>query len=464
MYFKQFYLGCLAHGSYLIGDEDTGQAVVVDPQRDIAHYLEEAESHGLKIQHVILTHFHADFVSGHLEFRDAVGARLYLGAKAEAEYDFTRLKDGDELTFGKLKLEIVETPGHTPESICVLVYDLAKSEEHPHAVLTGDTLFIGDVGRPDLLASTGLSDTELAGMLYDSIHEKLLPLPDETLVYPAHGAGSMCGKNLSKETSSTLGDQRKYNYALKEMSKEEFIKIVTADQPDMPRYFSYDATLNRQERNTLEKTLKRVMNPLAVDDVLRLASEGAQLLDVRDATEFAAAHMAGSINIGLKGQYAIWCGSILSRERQIVIIADPDREQEAATRLCRIGFDNVAGFLKAGMRALEDRPDLVRQSRRVTATELAEQLASNEPPVVLDVRSEREWQTKQIKGSLNIPLNKLAERLSDVPRGKKMIIHCAAGYRSSIAASILRLHEVADAPDLIGGIAAWEAAKQTVLT
>ena len=234
MYLKQFYLGCLAHGSYLIGDKDTGEAVVVDPQRDIAHYLEEAQSHGLKIKHVILTHFHADFVSGHLEFRDAVGARLYLGAQAAAEYDFTPLKDGDELTFGKLKLKILETPGHTPESICILVYDLTESSEKPHAVLTGDTLFIGDVGRPDLLASTGLSASELAGMLYDSIHGKLLPLPDETLVYPAHGAGSMCGKNMSKETVSTLGDQRKYNYALKDMSKDEFIKKRQRPAPVAP--------------------------------------------------------------------------------------------------------------------------------------------------------------------------------------------------------------------------------------
>ncbi|HEY9868923.1 MAG TPA: MBL fold metallo-hydrolase [Candidatus Obscuribacterales bacterium] len=463
MYFKQFYLGCLAHASYLIGDEKSGEAAIVDPQRDIAHYLEEAQAQGLHIRHVLLTHFHADFVSGHLEFRDTVGAQIYLGARAEAEYDFTPLHDGDELTFGQVKLKVLETPGHTPESICILVYDQDRDHDKPHAVLTGDTLFIGDVGRPDLMASLGITEAELAGMLYDSIQQKLLPLPDETLVYPAHGAGSMCGKNLSKETFSTLGEQRKYNYALKPMSKAEFIEVVTTDQPDAPKYFSYDAMLNRQERSTLKDTLAKVLKPLSLDAVMRLKQEDAQILDVRDPSEFASAHMVGSINIGLKGQYAHWCGSLLDRTRQIVIIADPGREEEAAMRLGRIGFDHIAGYLDGGMLALRDHPDLVRRCERVTAEELAERLASAEPPVVLDVRSEREYQTKHIEGSVNIPLNRLVERLKDVPRSKNMVIHCAGGYRSSIAASLLRLHDVVDAPDLVGGIAAWEAAKQKVV-
>jgi glyoxylase-like metal-dependent hydrolase (beta-lactamase superfamily II)/rhodanese-related sulfurtransferase len=463
MYFKQFYLGCLAHASYLIGDEETGEAAVIDPQRDIADYLEEAQARKLGIKHVLLTHFHADFVSGHLEFRDTVGAQIYLGARAEAEYDFTPLHDGDEIAFGKVKLKILETPGHTPESICILVYDLAGRLDKPHAVLTGDTLFIGDVGRPDLMASMGITEAELAGMLYDSIHEKLLRLPDETLVYPAHGAGSMCGKNLSKETFSTLGDQRRYNYALKPMSKAEFIEVVTADQPEAPKYFSYDAMLNRQERSTLRDTLAKVLKPLSLDAVLRLRDEKAQILDVRDPSEFASAHMVGSINIGLKGQYAHWCGSLLDRTRPIVIIADPGREEEAALRLGRIGFDHIAGYLDSGMLALRDRPDLVRRCERVTAEELAERLSSPEPPVVLDVRSEREYQTKHIAGSLNVPLHRLVERLQEVPRNNNMVIHCAGGYRSSIAASLLRLHDIVDAPDLIGGIAAWEAAKQEIV-
>ncbi|MDH3604784.1 MAG: MBL fold metallo-hydrolase, partial [Candidatus Tectomicrobia bacterium] len=241
MILKQYYLGCLAHASYVIADEETQTAVVVDPQRDIDQYLQDAEQWGVQIRHVFLTHFHADFLAGHLELRDRVGAHIYLGARAKAEYDFTPVKDGDVLEFGRLRLGVFETPGHTPEGISILVYDLEKDDHNPHAVLTGDTLFIGDVGRPDLLASIGVTADELAGMLYDSLHHKLLTLPDETLVYPAHGAGSMCGKNLSTETVSPLGNQRRYNYALQPMSEAEFKRLVTADQPEAPAYFVYDA-------------------------------------------------------------------------------------------------------------------------------------------------------------------------------------------------------------------------------
>jgi hydroxyacylglutathione hydrolase len=256
MIFKQYYLGCLAHGSYLIGDQETRIAAVVDPQRDIDQYLKDAEEQKLQIRYVFLTHFHADFVAGHLELRDRVGAEVCLGAKAQADYAFRSMKDGDYVEFGKVRLKVLETPGHTPEGISILLYDLTKSDAVPHAVLTGDTLFIGDVGRPDLMASIGISANELAGLLYDSLQNKILPLPDETLVYPAHGAGSMCGKHLSSETSSTIGTQRKYNYALQPMNKEEFIKLVTADQPEAPQYFSYDAMLNKSERATLEQVLE----------------------------------------------------------------------------------------------------------------------------------------------------------------------------------------------------------------
>src|ERR1700726_1560421 len=288
MIFKQFYLPCLAHASYLIGDEATGTAAVVDPQRDTDQYIAFAAEHALAIKHVFLTHFHADFVAGHLELRDRVGARIYLGAAAKAGYAFTPVRHGDILELGRVRLKILETPGHTPESISILVFDLNKSATQPQAVLTGDTLFIGDVGRPDLRAALGWSASDLGGMLFDSLHTKLLGLPDESLVYPAHGAGSLCGKSLSKETVSTLGEQRRTNYALQPMSKEAFIQVVTVDQPEAPAYFNYDAVLNSEERPTLDQALAREMNPLTLDGVLELQAQGAQILDTRDATEFAS--------------------------------------------------------------------------------------------------------------------------------------------------------------------------------
>lgn len=456
MYLKQFYLGCLAHASYLVGDEETRTAAIVDPQRDIDQYLEEARRRSFEIRHVFLTHFHADFIAGHLELRDRVGAQIHLGARANAEYEFVPAKDGDVLEFGKVRLKILETPGHTPESISIVVYDLAKDPNIPYAVLSGDTLFIGDVGRPDLLASFGVSAEELAAMLYDSLHNKLLPLPDETLVYPAHGAGSMCGKNLSMDTVSTMGVQRQYNYALKPMSKEEFIRLVTAAQPEAPKYFSYDALLNRKEHPTLEQTLVSEVKTLSLDEVIRLKNAGAQLLDVRDMADFAGAHMADSVNIGLGGSYATWAGTLLDPKRPIVIIAEPGREVEAAVRLGRIGFDNVAGYLKGGMQALEGRPDLVRRIERITAPTLAERLSSARPPLVLDVRTEKEWQQKRIGGSLNIPLNQLENRINEIPCDREIVVHCGSGYRSSIAASLLERRGFAHLMDLVGGFGAWE--------
>src|SRR2546427_1564094 len=301
MIVRQFYLNCLAHASYLIGDEQSQTAAVVDPQRDIDQYLALAAEHGLRIAHVFLTHFHADFVAGHLELRDRTGATIYLGAAAKAQYAFTPLRDGQSVEFGRVRLTALETPGHTPESISILVFDLDRSaatSTGPHAVLTGDTLFVGDVGRPDLRVALGWSAADLGGLLYDSLQKKLLPLPDSSLVYPAHGAGSLCGKAISKETVSTIGEQRRSNYALQPMSKSAFVDIVTADQPDAPPYFTYDAVLNSKERPTLETALARELNPLPLDRALAWQAQGAQVLDTRDPAEFAAAHLAGSINVG----------------------------------------------------------------------------------------------------------------------------------------------------------------------
>lgn len=456
MLLKQYYLGCLAHASYLIGDEQTRIAVVVDPQRDIEQYLEAAQGGGLEIRHVFLTHFHADFLAGHLELRDRTGARIHLGAQARAEYDFAPMADGATLAFGRVRLEILETPGHSPESISLVIYDRDRSDRVPYAVLTGDTMFIGDVGRPDLRVALGWTAETLAGMLYDSLHEKLLTLPDETLVYPAHGAGSLCGKALGTETVSTIGVQRQYNYALQPMSRDDFIRLIIAEQPDAPAYFTYDAVLNTKEHPTLDSTLERVLKPIPLKDVLAMRRSGAQILDVRDATEFCAGHLPGSVNIGLGGQFATWAGTILTRDRPIVIIASPGREQEAAVRLGRIGFDFVAGYLDRGMQAVEPHADELVRVERLSATTIAEALASPDAPVVLDVRAPHERQQAYIEGSVHMPLNHLKERTNELPRDKRIVVHCAGGYRSAIGASLLQAAGFTAVADLLGGIAAWE--------
>ena len=462
MIFRQFYLPCLAHASYLIGDEATSTAAVVDPQRDTDQYIAFAAEHSLQIKHVFLTHLHADFVAGHLELRDRVGATIYLGDAAKAGYAFTPLRDGDRVEFGAVRLKALETPGHTPESISILVYDLNVSDKQPHAVLTGDTLFIGDVGRPDLRAALGWSATELGSLLFDSLHKKLLALPDESLVYPAHGAGSLCGKALGNETVSTLGEQRRLNYALQPMSKEAFIHVVTADQPEAPPYFTYDAVLNSEERPTLDEALAQEMNPLTLEAVLTLKANRAQILDTRDPDEFGAAHLAGSINIGLGGQYATWAGTILDRKHPIVIIAASGREAESAIRLGRIGFDHVAGYLQDGLRSLDSRPELIAKTERLSAPFAAELLSSGQPPLVVDVRAPREREQKHIGGSLSIPLNRLAENLERLPQNRSLLVYCAGGYRSSIAASLLQGSGFGSVSEIAGGIAAWEAAKLPV--
>jgi hydroxyacylglutathione hydrolase len=461
MFFKQYYLGCLAHASYLIADEASATAIVVDPQRDIQQYLTDAEQLGAKIRYVFLTHFHADFIAGHLELRDLCGAEIRLGVRAQAEYAFVPMKDGDTLNLPGVRLQVLETPGHTIESISILVFDLQKSTTIPYAVLTGDALFIGDVGRPDLRASLGWTAQELSSYLYDSLHTKLLQLPDETLVYPAHGAGSLCGKHLSTDLVSTLGDQRRFNYALQPMTKEDFTRIVTADQPDAPAYFDYDAILNTRERPTLDQSTPHA---LELNDLLEKSNAGAQILDVREASEYAKGHLAGSLNIGLGGQYATWAGTILDATRPIVIIAEPGREQEATLRLGRIGFDHVVGYLRGGMEALAARPDLIQSTERVNASMLAEELASPNPLLILDIRTPAEWITQHIPGSINLPLTQLQQRIAEVPRNRRIAVHCTGGYRSSIAASILTQQGITNLIELAGGITAWQAANHPLIT
>jgi hydroxyacylglutathione hydrolase len=485
---KQFYLNCLAHASYIVADEESAAAAVVDPQRDVDQYLTFAADHNLRITHVFLTHFHADFIAGHLELRDRVGATICLGRRAIAEYDFKPVGDGTAISLGSVRIEVLETPGHTVESISLVVYDdgsVATPESAipnpgPVAVLTGDTLFVGDVGRPDLRASLGWAATELGAMLYDSVHEKLMKLPDSTKVYPAHGAGSLCGKAISKETVSTIGDQRRVNYALQPMSKERFVELVTADQPDAPAYFTYDAVLNSRERPTLDQALARELKPLTVEQVAAAVGGGAQLLDTRDPAEFAAAHLAGSINIGLGGQYATWAGTLLDAARPIVIVADPGAEAQSALRLGRIGFDQVVGFLEGGLAAVEGRepslgeangsrrprgstpqvfmPPVIGSTDRLSPQTAADRMAGPNPPLVVDIRTARERAEKSITGSMHRPLNTLREGLPDVARDRAIIVHCAGGYRSSMAASLLQRDGFTNVSELAGGIAAWEAA------
>jgi glyoxylase-like metal-dependent hydrolase (beta-lactamase superfamily II)/rhodanese-related sulfurtransferase len=473
MILKQYYLGCLAHASYLIADESTGDAAIVDPQRDIDQYLADAKEHNLTIRYVILTHFHADFLAGHIELRNRAGATIVLGSKAQAEFEFLAVTDGQTLTLGEIRLQILETPGHTPEGISLLVFSPQPSDSQPsdsqpsdsqptgpqpYAVLTGDTLFIGDVGRPDLLASIGVTAEELAEMLYASI-DRLRKLPDATLVYPAHGAGSMCGKNLSKETVSTIGEQKKFNYAMQPMSLETFKALVTADQPEAPDYFVYDAILNRKERTDLDANMQKSLRKMSVEEVLEAQQHGAQLLDVREGADFEGAYLAGSLQIGLQGKYATWCGSLLDHQRPIVVIAEPGDEPEAVMRLGRIGFDNIAGYLEGGMSALENHPNLVKSIDRITAPALARLLESSQPPLVLDVRSDNERSAAHVAGSLHIPLAGLAERIGELPEDRLLVVHCEGGYRSAIACSLLARSGRTKLMDLVGGIKAWQASQ-----
>ncbi len=458
MFLQRYYLECLSHASYMVADEKTKVAVVIDPRRDIDIYVEDARQNGFEIKHVVLTHFHADFIAGHIELRDKVGARIYLGARASAEFDFEPLGDGSVIELGDVRLEAMETPGHTPEGITLLAFDKATDPRNPHAIFTGDTLFLGDVGRPDLFASIGVSAHELAEMLYDSLQNKILKLPDKTLVYPAHGAGSMCGKALSDEAVSTLGEQRLHNYALQPMTREDFIKMISADQPEAPAYFGYDANLNRQERPNLDASMQESMQALDLDTVLSLQKSGAQIVDIRMVADFARAHLHGAINIGIDGRFATWAGTLLNKDVPVVIVAEPNRAEEAVMRLGRIGFHNVKGYLKDGMESLKDRGDLISLTQQIPVAAIDELEGQT---TILDIRNENEWNGGHIEGSINIPLNHLADRIAEVPASGHVIVHCQGGYRSMIAASLLEKEGRSNVFDLVGGYQAWVAAKRS---
>jgi len=453
MFFRQFYLACLAQASYLIGDG--GEAAVVDPRRDVEEYLEEARANGLTIRHVIETHLHADFVSGHRELAARTGAKIYLGAAAGAKFDHVPVREGDEVRLGSVRLRFLETPGHTPESVSILVFE-GSGDESPAAVLTGDTLFIGDVGRPDLLGSVR-SPQELAGLLYDSLHEKLLSLPDSVRVYPAHGAGSMCGRNISSETSSTIGEQRRFNYALQPMARQDFIGMMTTDLPEAPAYFGRDAAINREGPELLGELPP--VRAIPAGEAAQMREAGAVVLDTRSAREYGTGHLPGSFHIGLSGQFASWAGTVLPADAAILLVAeDPDRAAEARTRLSRVGLDRVAGFLEGGVQAWSEAGRPLASTEQIGVEELARRLEEPGAPRVFDVRRPAEWGDGHIPSALHVPLNALERDAPAEEAGKPVATVCAGGYRSSIAASILERKGFRRITNVVGGMAAWTQA------
>lgn len=456
--FKQFYLGCLAQASYLIGDG--GEAAIVDPRRDVDIYIEEARARGLTIRYVIETHLHADFVSGHRELAERTGATILISHRAAAAFPHRSVKDGDAVFVGALKLAFLETPGHTPESVCVLVTD-PRASARPQMVLTGDTLFIGDVGRPDLLGSKGITSQQMAGHLYDSLQTKLLPLPDDVLVYPAHGAGSLCGKNLSKDTFSTMGRQKASNVALQPMSRDEFIAFLTRDAPEIPQYFPMDVEINRQGAAALAPSM--TPEPLAPAEFRKRQQAGAVVLDVRTSSEYAAGAVPQSLNVGLDGQFASWAGTLIEAHRDLLIVAkDGNAAAEARTRLARVGLERVTGWLEGGIDAWKAEGLPVATTPQVTVHELHDVLASGQAGAartfqVVDVRRPGEWTAGHIAGAIHAPLHLLEDHAAYIDPSLKTYVVCGGGYRSPMAVEILREIGLKDVIDVKGGMAEWKA-------
>src|SRR3954469_24813421 len=449
--FVQYYLDCLSQASYLIGDETTGRAAVVDPRRDVQEYLDDAAADGLSIEFVIETHVHADFLSGHLELAAATGAAIVYGAAADVHFPHRKVADGERIELGQVSLEFRATPGHTPESICIVVWETPAASD-PYGVLTGDTLFIGDVGRPDLVAAQGRSPQDMAAELYRSLHTRVLTLPDVTRVYPAHGAGSACGKNLSTETSSTLGEQRRSNYALRMGTVGEFVAAVTEGQPPRPGYFARVAELNRESHQ-----LADVEEPdaLSLEEVLRRQDGGTVVLDVRSPEEFARGHLRGSVNVGLDGRFAEYAAQVASGD--IVLVCEAGRARDARLRLARVGMDSVTGAVDPAP-AFSGHPEAIRTASRLTVHQLGDARAAVPGLVLLDVRGPGEHAQGAIDGSVHIPLGQLRDRIGELDPDLPVVTYCAGGYRSSIAASLLRASGFTDVSDLIGGYQAWRTA------
>ncbi|KUI30761.1 rhodanese-like domain-containing protein [Mycobacterium sp. GA-2829] len=452
MILEQYYIECLSHASYLIGDKGTGRAVVVDPRRDITDYLADARKNGLTIEGVINTHFHADFVSGHLELVDATGAWIGFGEAAQTDYPIRRLAHAEHLSLGEVDLEILSTPGHTWESISVLVRERPDAE--PTAVLTGDSLFIGDVGRPDLVNIGDSSTADLARAMFHTIHDTLMKLPDSVTVMPAHGAGSSCGKNLSTELTSTIGEQRATNPSVQPMTEDAFVELVTAGQPAAPSYFSVDAAMNKRVHPLLQAD--REVPAMTPHQVRTALDSGVRVLDARSVEDFATGHLRGTVNVGFDGRFAETGGMVAEVGEPIALITYPGDEQTAALRLARVGSDNVVGYLTVGPDGVfpAELTDLVQPAPRSTVAAL-DRLLVDDAVTLVDIRNPGEREAGAIPGSLHIPLAQLRARMGEVPGDKPIVLHCAGGWRSSVAASLLRANGFEQASDLLGGYNAW---------
>lgn len=446
MKFKQFYLGCLAHASYYIGSGD--EAAIIDPQRDVQQYLDEAEANGQKIKYIIETHSHADFVSGHLELSKKTGAQIIYGERANTEFPTLKVKDGDKLNVGAIELTFMETPGHTPEGITILARN-TEADDEPVKMFTGDTLFIGDVGRPDLIGSKGFSAEEMGSMLYDSIHNKILPLSDETEVYPAHGAGSLCGKSLSKETWSTLGEQRKFNYALKPMTREEFIAVVASDQPEVPSYFPVSAAQNLKGSVSIEDLPK----PEALRSE-QIGNFDGIVIDVRPNVEYGAGHIPNAINIGLGGQFATWAGTMIPIGTPIAIAADTGEQvDEAFMRLARVGHETVKGYF-----LMSDFGDEKKVVEQVPVAEVAGLAETEKYLQFVDVRRPAEYANGHAVRTVSIPLDRLSREIDQLDPTVPTYVICQSGFRSSLGTSILENAGFPEVYNVTGGTAAWIAA------
>ena len=454
MYIKQLYTNCLSEAAYYI--ESEGEAAIIDPLRDIDEYLLLAKERNATIKYIFETHFHADFVSGHLDLSKATGAPIVFGPNTETKFDVHVAADGEVFKIGNISLDVLHTPGHTVESTCYLLRDENKKA---HAIFTGDTLFVGDVGRPDL-SSGNLSSKELAGMLFDSLQNKIMPLADEVIMYPAHGPGSSCGKNLGPETYSTIGVQKKTNYALQPTTKADFIKAVTEGMPEAPSYFPINAKINQEGYESLDKILAKALKPLSVEDVKRKIEENDVIfLDTRNANTFSESYIPGSVSIGLEGRFAEWAGSLLSFDKSLLLITEPGQEKESAVRLARVGFSKFEGYLDGGFEAWKNAGEPIDMIINVEADEVAMDIPFDENLVIVDVRKEVEYADGHVKSSLNLPLSEMNDpgTLADIEDSHNLYVHCAGGYRSIIAISLLKKEGIHNVRNIVGG---WAALKE----
>jgi hydroxyacylglutathione hydrolase len=453
MYIEQLYTNCLAEAAYYI--ESDGEAAIIDPLRETEPYITLAQQRKAKIKFVFETHFHADFVSGHIDLARKVGAPIVYGPNANTKYEVINAIDGQEFKLGKLTLKVLHTPGHTPESSCFLLFDENGKE---NAVFTGDTLFVGDVGRPDLLDGLMTSE-ELASMLYDSLNKKIKTLPDSVIVYPAHGPGSACGKNIGKETFSTIGEQKKFNYALKDQSREQFISQVTDGILPPPQYFFDDARINKDGYESIDAVMKENSRPLTVNDFKDKIKNGAIVLDTRKADDFELGHIPASINIGLNGTFAVWVGTLIQIDQPLILVTDADKAEETVLRLARVGFENVLGYLKGGIGAWTDKLETVKS---IEASELKSQMQNGAS--VLDVRKPGEWSVSHLKAASFLPLASMPSNFEDLDRNKTYVVHCGGGYRSMTAISLMKNHGFKNLMNVYGGFGAMQNAGLEIVT